>query len=81
MTIVSRELAIRTLQLEMEWAFECLESEAMDILGGDIVASDSNKSKQKGVADLTLSSRGSTDVIALLCAEYNIHSCDNTHLC
>jgi len=69
-TIVSRELAIRTLQLEMEWAFECLESEAMDILGGDIVASDSNKSKQKGVADLTLSRRGSTDEIALLCAEY-----------
>lgn len=69
-TIVSRELAIRTLQLEMEWAFECLESEAMDILGGDIVASDLNKPKQKGRADLALSRRGSTDEIALLCAEY-----------
>jgi hypothetical protein len=66
-TTVSRELAIRTLQLEMEWAFECLESEAMDILGGDILDA---KDKKVGRADLALSRRGSTDEIALLCAEY-----------
>lgn len=91
-SIVSRELAIRTLQLEMEWAFECLEAEAMDILGGDIVdaalslgsmdgggagasASASGKSKGSSAASknetpLALSRRGSTDEIALLCAEY-----------
>ena len=94
-SIVSRELAIRTLQLEMEWAFECLEAEAMDILGGDIVdaalslgsmdggggggasasAGASGKSKGSSAASknetpLALSRRGSTDEIALLCAEY-----------
>jgi hypothetical protein len=67
-TIVSRELAIRTLQLEMEWAFECLENEAMDILGGDIVEAGSEG--KIGRTDLALSRRGSTDEIALLCAEY-----------
>ena len=81
-TIVSRELAIRTLQLEMEWAFECLEAEAMDILGGDIVGDssmsmpmNSKKNDQlhespSPLANLPLSRRGSTDEIALLCAEY-----------
>lgn len=67
-TIVSRELAVRTLQLEMESIYECLESEALDILGepaATIVGSGGSTQ-----LDLALSRRGSTDEIALLCAEF-----------
>lgn len=68
-TIVSRELAVRTLQLEMESIYECLESEALDILGepAATIAGSGGSSTQ---LDLALSRRGSTDEIALLCAEY-----------
>ena len=67
-TIVSRELAIRTLQLEMEWVYECLESEAMDILGDPSATVGAAGELSK--LDLALSRRGSTDEIALLTAEY-----------
>jgi len=33
---LSRELALRTLQLEMEYAYRALEDEAMDIVGFDV---------------------------------------------
>eukprot|EP00983_Pelagomonas_calceolata_P024371 766651-Pelagomonas_calceolata.AAC.2 len=33
---LSRELALRTLQLEMEYAYRALEEEAMDIVGFDV---------------------------------------------
>lgn len=67
-TILSRELAIRTLQLEMEWVYECLESEAMDILGDPSVSIGSSGEPSR--LDLALSRRGSTDEIALFTAEY-----------
>lgn len=67
-TILSRELAIRTLQLEMEWVYECLESEAMDILGDPSVSIGSTGEPSR--LDLALSRRGSTDEIALFTAEY-----------
>lgn len=67
-TIVSRELAIRTLQLEMEWVYECLESEAVDILGDPSASIGSSGEPSR--LDLALSRRGSTDEIALFTAEY-----------
>lgn len=33
---LSRELALRTLQLEMEYAYRALEDEALDIAGFDV---------------------------------------------
>lgn len=66
-TTVSRELAIRTLQLEMESIYDCLENEVMDIIG-DPSATVGEQSKDR--LSLALSRRGSTDEIALLTAEY-----------
>jgi len=66
-TTVSRELAIRTLQLEMESIYDCLENEVMDIIG-DPSATVGDQSKDR--LSLALSRRGSTDEIALLTAEY-----------
>jgi len=67
-TILSRELAIRTLQLEMEWVYECLENEAMDILGDPSISIGSSGEPSR--LDLALARRGSTDEIALFTAEY-----------
>ena len=67
-TILYRELAIRTLQLEMEWVYECLENEAMDILGDPSISIGSSGEPSR--LDLALALRGSTDEIALFTAEY-----------
>jgi len=53
---LSRALAVRTLQLEMEYAGRALEEEALDVVGSD-------------VAEL-LSRQGSTAELRLLAAEY-----------
>jgi hypothetical protein len=56
---VSRALAVRTLQLEMEYIYGALEEEARDVLGDS-----------RGNRALALSRRGSTDEVALLAAEF-----------
>lgn len=56
---VSRALAVRTLQLEMEYIYGALEEEARDVLGDS-----------RGNRTLALSRRGSTDEVALLAAEF-----------
>lgn len=76
---VSRALAVRTLQLEMEYIYGCLEGEVVDILGDPSAAaaaqqqegsvSSSSSSIGSSVA-LALSRRGSTDEVALLAAEF-----------
>lgn len=57
---LSRTLAVRTLQLEMEYIFSCLEDEALDI-AQDL----------KGAGYLLLR-QGSSDEVALLVAEYGL---------
>lgn len=59
---LSKALAVRTLQLEMEYAYGSLEDEARDIVG------DSKGSDLK----LALSRRGSSDEVALLVAEFSM---------
>lgn len=78
---VSRALAVRTLQLEMEYIYGCLEGEVIDVLGdpsaaaaaqhqeGALSSSFSSSSIGSSVA-LALSRRGSTDEVALLAAEF-----------
>jgi len=78
---VSRALAVRTLQLEMEYIYGCLEGEVIDILGdpsaaaaaqhqeGSLSSSFQSSSIGSSVA-LALSRRGSTDEVALLAAEF-----------
>ncbi len=74
---VSRALAVRTLQLEMEYIYGCLEGEVIDILGDPSAAAaaqqqdgaSSSSSLGNSVA-LALSRRGSTDEVALLAAEF-----------
>mmetsp|Transcript_3050 Transcript_3050/g.8024 ORF Transcript_3050/g.8024 Transcript_3050/m.8024 type:complete len:678 (-) Transcript_3050:373-2406(-) len=53
---LSRELALRTLQLEMEYAYRALEEEAMDIVGFDV--------------NDVLNRQGSTAELRLLAAEF-----------
>ncbi|KAL0029741.1 hypothetical protein WJX79_006839 [Trebouxia sp. C0005] len=57
---LSRTLAVRTLQLEMEYIFTCLEDEALDI-AQDL----------KGAGYLLLR-QGSSDEVALLVAEFGL---------
>lgn len=57
---LSRTLAVRTLQLEMEYIFSCLEDEALDI-AQDL----------KGAGYLLLR-QGSSDEVALLVAEFGL---------
>jgi hypothetical protein len=66
---LSRALAVRTLQLEMEFIHGCLEAEAMDILGDPSVNGPDAGLANTKIA-LALSRRGSTDEIALLVAEF-----------
>lgn len=67
---LSRALAVRTLQLEMEFIYGCLEAEARDILGDPSVeTSSAGKNKEERMA-LALARRGSTDEVALLVAEF-----------
>ena len=63
---VSRALAVRTLQLEMEFIYGCLESEAIDVLGDPSAAA----AEAGSSVALALSRRGSTDEVALLAAEF-----------
>jgi LETM1-like protein len=73
---VSRALAVRTLQLEMEYIYGCLEGEVIDILGDPSAAAAA--AQQEGASTsstfssvaLALSRRGSTDEVALLAAEF-----------
>ncbi len=73
---VSRALAVRTLQLEMEYIYGCLEGEVIDILGDPSAAAAaqqdgaSSPSSLGSSVALALSRRGSTDEVALLAAEF-----------
>lgn len=67
---LSRALAVRTLQLEMEFIHGCLEAEAMDILGDPTVTGKPDSGLASTKIALALSRRGSTDEIALLVAEF-----------
>lgn len=58
---LSKALAVRTLQLEMEYAYGSLEDEARDVVGDS-----------KGDLKLALSRRGSSDEVALLAAEFRL---------
>ncbi|GBF97790.1 hypothetical protein Rsub_10215 [Raphidocelis subcapitata] len=57
---LSRLLAVRTLQLEMEWVYRSLEDEALDIAADELLG--------KG----PLAREGSTGELALLVAEYSL---------
>jgi hypothetical protein len=61
---VSRALAVRTLQLELEHCHACLEAEALDVLGDPAAAGSRER------AALALARRGSSGEIALLAAEF-----------
>lgn len=67
---LSRALAVRTLQLEMEYIYGCLESEATDILGDPAAATQQGGGGWAASIALALARRGSTDEIALLAAEF-----------
>eukprot|EP00887_Chlorella_sp_A99_P006091 scaffold22.g6091.t1 len=58
---LSKALAVKTLELEMEFIYDCLEDEALDIVGDP-------KSDKK----LALNRRGSSDEVALLIAEFRL---------
>lgn len=67
---LSRALAVRTLQLEMEFIYGCLEEESLDVIG-DPSAKPATASGGGGdPLALALSRRGSTDEVALLAAEF-----------
>ncbi|KAL4443418.1 hypothetical protein ABPG75_011155 [Micractinium tetrahymenae] len=59
---LSKALAVRTLQLEMEYAYGALEDEARDVVGDS----------KGGDLKLALSRRGSSDEVALLVAEFRL---------
>lgn len=67
---VSRALAVRTLQLEMEFIYGCLEGEALDILGDPSAAAAAAERRGAPGVALALARRGSTDEVALLVAEF-----------
>ncbi|KAI3427991.1 hypothetical protein D9Q98_006379 [Chlorella vulgaris] len=62
---LSKALAVRTLQLEMEYVCGALEDEARDVVGDSKVTSE-NELK------LALGRRGSSDEVALLVAEFRL---------
>ncbi|GAB4813221.1 hypothetical protein N2152v2_000267 [Parachlorella kessleri] len=72
---LSRELAVRTLQLEMAYIYGGLEEEALDIVGDSGASSSSSApggGKQgTGYPLAALSRRGSSDELALLVAEFS----------
>lgn len=59
---VSGALAVRTLQLELEYIYGALEEEAVDVLGDGV----------RGNRRLALGRRGSSDEVALLAAEFGL---------
>ncbi|KAK9821246.1 hypothetical protein WJX74_000565 [Apatococcus lobatus] len=66
---LSRALAVRTLQLEMEFIYGCLEDEAMDITQGT------------NAAAFMLFRQGSSDEVALLVAEFELLDGQLANLC
>jgi hypothetical protein len=68
--VVSRALAVRTLQLELEFVAGCLEAEAVDVVGDPSVPAAAGGGDAARRVALALARRGSSDEVALLVAEF-----------